>query len=89
MFNMNPHQQMPQGQVPQMQPQMQPMHQQPHLASPVGMSPTPNSQRAQLATTMAKQHALASALRGGTPGGVPQAAPQLGINRPQGLPQFK
>ena len=47
------------------------------------------SQRTEIALGLARQRALAQALRGGMTAGVPQATPNPGIVRPQGLPMVR
>lgn len=54
-----------------------------HAQSPMG------TQRTEIALGLARQRALASALRGGMTAGVPQAAPNPGIVKPQGLPMVR
>lgn len=46
-------------------------------------------QRTEIALGLARQRALANALRGGMTAGVPQAAPNPGIVKPQGLPMVR
>lgn len=78
------------GQIPQAPPVsvgQSPIQHTPLIHSSPMRSPL-ESQRQQLGTTLAKQRALASALRVGA-GGTPEGAPALHIQRPMGIPQIK
>jgi hypothetical protein len=73
---------------PQVTPQVRPMQ----PSRPLGAAPHPMTalmpQRQAISTALAKQHALASALRGGGTG-VPPAAPHMLVAHAQGLPGIK
>lgn len=68
-----------------------PMHAAPVRPTPMPMhQPNPmGQQRTEVALGLAKQRALAQALRGGSASGVPAAPANPGIMRPQGIPQVR